>query len=205
MRASQSRSLLALVLASLVLLTTPQAHAGSGQFVGVQFDLYITLTTSPPPASWPRFRRLHPGQQAALRRHGWAGRFGKITIFTNNTALESRNPRPPPTMKRWRRSSRVGKSPTPRSSRLTSRPSARTRSRTNVKVPPSQPKAHPAAPLSEHRAPARSRLLPPAARFAPLADRFTCPAPASPPIARQAQAPGHPRAIAWLGLAAWDS
>jgi hypothetical protein len=57
-----------------------------------------------------------------------------------------------------------------------------------VKVPPSQPKAHPAAPLSEHRAPTRSRLHPPAARFAPLAARFTCPAPASPSIARHAAA-----------------
>ena len=41
-----------------------------------------------------------------------------------------------------------------------------------------------AASLSEHRAPARARMHPPAARFAPRAARLTCPAPASPSIAR---------------------
>lgn len=89
MRASPSRSFLALVVASLLFFTSPPAHAGSGRFVGGKFDLYVTLTTSPTATEMAEIQeRLTQASNLLYDATDGQARFGKITIFTNNTALE---------------------------------------------------------------------------------------------------------------------
>ena len=89
MKRGMSRSLLALIVASLLFFTAPPAHAGSGRFVNGQFDIYVTVTTNPTATEMAEIQeRFTQASQLLYDATDGQARFGTITIFTNNTALE---------------------------------------------------------------------------------------------------------------------
>lgn len=86
MRSPRSTVLFTLVLASLLVFP---AYAGSGRFVDGKFDIFVTLNTDATPEQIDEIQeRFTEASELLYDATDGHARFGKVTIFNNNTALE---------------------------------------------------------------------------------------------------------------------
>ncbi|HEV7763859.1 MAG TPA: VWA domain-containing protein [Thermoanaerobaculia bacterium] len=82
------RKLIAIVVAATILFA-PAIYAGSGRFVGGRFDIFVTTTATPTATEMTEIQeRFTQASELLWDATDGQARFGNITIFTNNTALE---------------------------------------------------------------------------------------------------------------------
>lgn len=82
------RRLIAIVVIATILFA-PASYAGSGRFVDGKFDFFITTTTTPTAPEMTEIQeRFTQASELLWDASDGQARFGDITIFTNNTALE---------------------------------------------------------------------------------------------------------------------